>query len=416
MKVLTRNELDPGDCQRVPIKCWTDGVELDGKAEAQLRNVASLPFIHKHVAVMPDVHWGMGCTVGSVVPTKGAIVPAAVGVDIGCGMVAAHLNLRAGDLPDSLAGVRSAIEAAIPHGRTDNGGINDKGAHQIGALPRYISGVWTDALADGFRAIVQKHPAIEKARTVSQLGTLGTGNHFIELCLDESDHVWLMLHSGSRGVGNKIGSYFIERAREHMKRWFINVPDVDLAYLPEQTQDFDDYIQAVGWAQKFAEINRSLMLDRAIHAVSRALGKIVTINSPGGRIVNCHHNYVARENHYGENVWVTRKGAVRAREGDFGIIPGSMGACSYIVRGRGNPESFDSCSHGAGRRMSRGEAKKRITIEEHAAATAGVECRKDADVIDESPAAYKSILAVMDAQKDLVEIVHTLKQVVCVKG
>ena len=306
--------------------------------------------------------------------------------------------------------MRSAIEAAVPHGRTNNGGPGDRGAWHNPPLDRQ-SGVYPS----GLTAIVEKHPKLERAsqRVFNHLGTLGTGNHFVEVCLDEDDRVWVMLHSGSRGVGNAIGSYFIERAKEHMRRWFVNLPDANLAYLPEKTQDFDDYIEAVGWAQDFAAANRRLMLSATIDAVAKALGRAVMTEHEA---VQCHHNYVARENHFGQNVLVTRKGAVRAREGDLGIIPGSMGAKSFIVRGKGNPESFHSCSHGAGRKMSRGEAKKTFTLADHEAATAGVECRKDEGVIDETPGAYKDIQKVMDAQSDLIEIVHTLHQVLCVKG
>jgi len=366
---------------------------------------------------MPDVHWGMGATVGSVIPTQGAIIPAAVGVDIGCGMVAATTALTASDLPDNLSGIRSAIEKAVPHGRTNDGGEGDRGAwHNV---PDTVGAVLQDAaqgdLGARLKAIVDKHPKIAKAaqRAPRHLGTLGTGNHFIELCLDETDTVWVMLHSGSRGIGNQIGQYFIERAKEDMRSWFINLPDQDLAYLAEGTQNFDDYVEAVEWAQNFALLNRSLMLQAAMRAIQVALGRVFAW---GAVAVNCHHNYVAKENHFGANVWVTRKGAVRAREGDLGIIPGSMGARSYIVRGKGNPDSFHTCSHGAGRAMSRAEAKRRFTVADHEAATAGIECRKDKDVIDETPMAYKNIDAVMAAQADLVEIVHTLRQVVCVKG
>jgi len=400
-----------------PIHAWIDGVLLEDSAKKQLVNVASLPFIHHHIAAMPDVHWGMGATVGSVIPTKGAIIPAAVGVDIGCGMVAATTALTASDLPDNLSGIRSAIEKAVPHGRTNHGGEGDRGAwHNV---PDAVTLTLQDAaqgdLGARLKVIADKHPKIAKAaqRAPRHLGTLGTGNHFIELCLDETDAVWVMLHSGSRGIGNQIGQYFIERAKEDMRSWFINLPDQDLAYLAEGTQNFDDYVEAVEWAQNFALLNRSLMLQAAMRAIQVALGRVFAWGSVA---VNCHHNYVARENHFGANVWVTRKGAVRAREGDLGIIPGSMGARSFIVRGKGNPDSFHTCSHGAGRAMSRAEAKRRFTVEDHEKATAGIECRKDADVIDETPMAYKDIDAVMAAQADLVEIVHTLRQVVCVKG
>ncbi len=395
------------------LKLWTDGVPVEESAAQQLRNVASLPFIHGHVAVMPDVHWGMGATVGSVIPTRGAIVPAAVGVDIGCGMVAAMTDLVASDMPDNLAGIRSAIEKAVPHGRTNNGGPGDRGAW--GDPPPAVVEAM-QAITDPLRAILEKNPKVSgkhAADPVKHLGTLGTGNHFVEVCLDEADRVWVMLHSGSRGIGNRIGTYFIERAKKEMERWFITLPDADLAYLAEGSEGFNDYVEAVGWAQGFARTNRDLMLTATMRAIEAEMGRPVTW---GAVAVNCHHNYVSKENHFGANVWVTRKGAVRARDGELGIIPGSMGARSYIVRGKGNPESFHSCSHGAGRAMSRGAARKRFTLEDHAAATAGVECRKDADVIDETPGAYKDIDAVMAAQTDLVEIVHTLKQIVCVKG
>lgn len=395
----------------VPIKAWTKGVVLDEAAERQLRNVANLPFIHKWVAAMPDVHWGVGATVGSVIPTRGAIIPAAVGVDIGCGVMAVQTTLNARDLPDNLHAIRTAIEKAVPHGRTDNGGRNDRGAWAH--VPQENAEVWAQ-IKQGYEEIVAKHPRVDRGNHVNHLGTLGTGNHFLEVCLDENDAVWLMLHSGSRGVGNRIGTYFIELARGEMRRFFINLPDQDLAYFPEGTVYFDDYVQAVEWAQTYAMHNRSLMMGQAIEAL-RASGAVPQF-AANVEVVNCHHNYVARERHYGANVIITRKGAVRARAGDLGIIPGSMGARSYIVRGKGNPESFDSCSHGAGRAMSRAEAKRRFTVADQERATVGVECRKDADVIDEIPYAYKSIESVMEAQKDLVEVVHTLKQVVCVKG
>ena len=395
----------------VPIKSWTNGVPFENAARQQLLNIASLPFIHKGVAAMPDVHHGKGATVGSVIPTIGAIIPAAVGVDIGCGMMAVRTSLVASQLPDDLKGLRSAIETAVPHGRTDNGGVNDRGAwHDV---PAAQAEAW-ETLRPGFEAIVADHPRIGRGSNVQHLGTLGTGNHFIEVCLDGADRGWVMLHSGSRGVGNRIGSYFIEVAKAERRRWFVNLPDMDLAYLPEGTEKFVQYVRAVSWAQNYAMINRELMM-RAVVAALRGAGVLPEFSAEL-EAVNCHHNYVRKEHHYGANVFVTRKGAVRAGKGELGIIPGSMGAKSYIVRGTGNAESFESCSHGAGRAMSRTEAKRRFTVEDHAAATAGVECRKDADVIDETPAAYKSIDAVMEAQRDLVEVVHTLRQVLCVKG
>jgi tRNA-splicing ligase RtcB len=395
----------------VPIKAWTKGVALEDEARAQLLNVAQMPFVYKWVAAMPDVHWGIGATIGSVIPTKGAIIPAAVGVDIGCGMMAVQTDLNARDLPENLKGIRSAIEKAVPHGRTNHGGRGDRGAwHEI---PLRNQEIWA-TLKPGYDTILEKHPKLDRGNHSNHLGTLGTGNHFIEVCLDESDMVWFMLHSGSRGVGNRMGSYFIEVARKDMERLFVTLPDRDLAYFPEGTKHFDDYVEAVEWAQNYARWNRHLMMESLVKSV-RESGELRAFVAEV-KAINCHHNYVARENHYGENVLVTRKGAVRAREGDMGIIPGSMGARSYIVRGKGNAESFQSCSHGAGRAMSRNEAKRRFSLEDHARMTEGVECRKDKDVIDETPAAYKPIEAVMKAQSDLVDIVHELHQVVCVKG
>jgi tRNA-splicing ligase RtcB len=396
----------------VPVKAWTKGVQLEDAARKQLLNVAQLPFVFKWVAAMPDVHWGIGATVGSVIPTKGAIIPAAVGVDIGCGMMAVQTSLNARALPDSLKGVRSAIEAKVPHGRTNHGGVGDRGAwHDI---PARNQEVWANELKAGYDAILAKHPKLDRGNHSNHLGTLGTGNHFIEVCLDESENVWFMLHSGSRGVGNRMGTYFIDLAKKDMKKYFLNLPDADLAYFPEHTQYFDDYVEAVSWAQDYARWNRHLMMEQIVGAV-RHSGEVPPFDAEL-KAINCHHNYVSREKHYGENVLVTRKGAVRAREDDLGIIPGSMGARSFIVRGKGHPESFCSCSHGAGRAMSRNEAKRRFTVEDHMRMTEGVECRKDEDVIDETPAAYKPIDAVMEAQSDLVEVVHTLRQVVCVKG
>jgi tRNA-splicing ligase RtcB len=393
-----------------PIKAWTRGVPIEGAALTQLRNVASLPFIHSHVAVMPDVHWGMGATVGSVIATKGAIIPAAVGVDIGCGMSATQTSIRAEHLPDSLADLRSDIEAAVPHGRTDNGGRNDVGAWQT-EPPAGAAARWAE-LEAGYLAVVDKHPKAAHPRGPGHLGTLGTGNHFIELCLDEDGWVWVMLHSGSRGVGNRFGSYFIERAKHEMRRWFINLPDQDLAYFPEGSEGFGDYFKAVSWAQRYARANREVMMGEVLAVLARRFPDLATTQTA----VNCHHNYVTRERHFGADVFVTRKGAVRAGDGELGIIPGSMGARSFIVRGKGNRDSFCTCSHGAGRAMSRNEARRRFTVEDHVAATRGVECRKDESVIDETPMAYKDIDAVMAAQSDLVQIVHTLRQVVCVKG
>ena len=390
---------------RVPVKVWTS--DLEATARRQLENVAQLPIVHGHIAAMPDVHTGIGATVGSVIPTKRAIVPAAVGVDLGCGMNAVQLSLKASDLPESLRRIRSAIEAAVPVGfdmHADKGG----GSRMKAAK----------AMQSGLDAIVKREPALAKKQKdfdrtwVRQLGSLGGGNHFIEVCVDESQDVWVMLHSGSRGVGNAIGRHFIERARREMEKSDIHLPDRDLAWLAEGTPAFDIYMDAVDWAQDYALENRRQMMHAVLHAIEPHVPPFRIM----GEAVECHHNYVARETHFGENVYVTRKGAIRAGEGEMGVIPGSMGARSFIVRGKGNPQSFCSCAHGAGRRMSRTEARKRFSESDVVRQTAGVECRKDAGVVDEIPGAYKDIDEVMANQSDLVEVVHTLKQVLCVKG
>ena len=398
------------DEKGVPIKMWTKGVPVDEKSKDQLLRTAQMPFIYKWMAVMPDVHFGLGATIGSVIPTKGAIIPAAVGVDIGCGMMAARTSLTASDLPDNLHALRTELERLIPHGMTKGRGRRDRGSW---ANPsERVDAVWSELVTD-FEYICAKHPRLKNTNNRTQLGTLGTGNHFVEICLDEHQQVWIMLHSGSRGVGNAIGTYFIDLARKDMQKHFINLPDKDLAYLVEGTEHFDDYWFAVGWAQRFAMKNRELMMESAVQALR------IIINKPFNaqvEAVNCHHNYVDKEEHFGQEVLVTRKGAVRARLGEYGIIPGSMGAKSFIVKGKGNQESFCSCSHGAGRVYSRTAAKKLFTVEDQIAQTQGVECRKDEAVIDEIPSAYKPIEDVMKAQSDLVEVVYTLNQVVCVKG
>jgi tRNA-splicing ligase RtcB len=391
-----------------PIKLWTRGVPVEDEAREQLIRTARMPFIFRHLAVMPDVHLGKGSTIGSVIPTVGAIIPAAVGVDIGCGMIATKTTLGAADLPDNLYPLRSAIERAVPHGRTP--GTRDKGAWSN--PPSSVDDAWS-LLQPGFKRIVGKYPKLAKTNNHNHLGTLGTGNHFVEVCLDEAGAVWFMLHSGSRGVGNAIGSLFIELAKGDMEKHLISLPDRDLAYFAEGSPHFADYVEAVEWAQSYARINRDIMMAHVIEACRSVIAKPFQSRMEA---VNCHHNYVQRERHFGRDILVTRKGAVSARQGELGIIPGSMGAKSYIVRGKGNPESFCSCSHGAGRVMSRSEARRRYSVADQIAATQGVECRKDSDVIDEIPMAYKDIDAVMAAQSDLVEVVHTLKQVLCVKG
>ena len=431
-KLLNYTKFDLAPTEAKPIFAWVRDLPFEAQAYEQVQNVSRMPFVYPHVAVMPDVHAGIGATVGSVIPTLGAVIPAAVGVDIGCGMMAVPLyridwdegdptpgwvRMTAADLPENLAALRSAIEKAVPHGRTNNGKVGaDRGAW--GNVPQHVDDRFVrTGLASRYTSLVNDHPQLNHLGVENHLGTLGTGNHFIELCLDENQQVWVMLHSGSRGVGNKIGIHFIEVAKEDMRRYFINLPDKDLAYFPEGTDNFYAYVRAIEWAQDYAKLNREVMMAATIQAISRALYKGEPDNVLAGEgAVQCHHNYLSREHHFGKNVLVTRKGAVRAREGDMGIIPGSMGAKSFIVRGLGNPLSLTSCSHGAGRSMSRTEAKKRFTVADHEKATEGVECRKDADVVDETPMAYKSIDAVMSAQDDLVEIVHTLKQVLCVKG
>lgn len=399
----------------VPVKMWTQGVPVEIEAQQQLENAARLPIVFKHIAAMPDVHYGIGATVGSVISTYKAIIPAAVGVDIGCGMIACKTSLRAEDLPDNLARLRSEIEKAVPHGMSSkqfrrSGANRDKGSWET--PPNEADAAWAQ-LVDEFDAICEAYPRLKNTNNHRHMGTLGGGNHFIEICLDEVGGVWIMLHSGSRGVGNAMGTLFIDLAKKDAELHQRNLPDKDLAYFEEGAQYFGDYVRGVGWAQKFARLNREVMMQRVIGALRKVIAKPFETHLEA---VNCHHNYVQKETHFGQEVFVTRKGALSARVGELGIIPGSMGVKSYIVRGKGNPESFMSCSHGAGRAMSRTKAKKLFTVEDQIKATAGVECRKDAGVIDEIPMAYKDIDAVMAAQKDLVEVVHTLKQVVCVKG
>lgn len=393
--------------QQVPVKIWTDEIEF--AAIHQLKNVAALPIVRGHIAAMPDVHLGIGATVGSVIPTRAAIIPAAVGVDIGCGMNAVRTTLTASDLPDSLARLRSAVEAMVPVGFAQHAWDKVRGSkHQRAARP----------LDDRLDRIVGKHPGLMKMQRqfaqswICQIGTLGGGNHFIELCLDEAQRVWIMLHSGSRGTGNVIGRYFIEAARKDMQRHQQQLPDRDLAYFSAGSSLFDDYVEAVDWAQDYALTNRREMMRLVVEALQTHLPPFKLSDEA----INCHHNYVQQETHFGEKLFITRKGAISAQAGELGIIPGSMGAKSFIVRGLGNLESFCSCSHGAGRRMSRSEAKRRFDQFDLREQTAGVECRKDGGVVDEIPAAYKDIDTVMAQQTDLVEIVHTLKQVMCIKG
>ena len=387
----------------VPVKIFTTDIEEE--AIRQLRSLAQLTFIHSHIAVMPDVHVGKGATVGSVITTKKAIIPATVGVDIGCGMNAVRLSLKAGQLPDNLAKIRQAIEAKVPVGFNQHASITAK----MSTL---------DPLAKRLKCITDKHPGLLKMlrnfeRTwARQLGTLGGGNHFIELCVDENQDVWVMLHSGSRGIGNCLGEYFITLAKKERESRFGYIPERDLAYFAEGSSGFADYLEAVQWGQDYALENRREMMRLIINVLKQTLPPFV----PTREAINCHHNYVSQETHFGENVYVTRKGAISAYEGELGIIPGSMGAKSYIVKGKGNAQSFCSCSHGAGRCMSRGKALRTFSITDLKVQTLGVECRKDKGVMDEIPDAYKDIDRVMANQQDLVTVVHTLKQVLCIKG
>ena len=387
----------------VPVKIFTN--DIDSDSIEQLKKMAQLQFIYSHIAVMPDVHVGKGATVGSVIPTKNAIIPAAVGVDIGCGMNAVRLNLKASQLPDNLAPLRHAIERKVPVGFESHKQIKAKASSII-------------PLEKRLQPIIQKHPGLVRmlrkfdATWQKQLGTLGGGNHFIELCLDENQDVWIMLHSGSRGLGNVIGTYFIELAKKEAQHRFGHVPDKDLSYFAEGSASFNDYVEAVEWAQNYAFENRREMM----RLIQEAIRPLLPPFQMTKEAINCHHNYVSRENHFGEDLLITRKGAIRAGQDELGIIPGSVGARSYIVKGKANPESFCSCSHGAGRKMSRNKAKLLFSQDDLIQQTHGIECRKDAGVIDEIPSAYKDIDQVMANQSDLIEIVHTLKQILCIKG
>ncbi|TPP53809.1 tRNA-splicing ligase RtcB family protein [Leishmania donovani] len=438
LEVPSKYEVISDPSSAVEVRVWRRGVEVERTANEQLHRISRMSphIIPAPVAVMPDVHAGIGCTVGLVLPTVRAIIPACVGVDIGCGMIAVQTSLTAEDLPNSLEDLRLAIELGVPHGRTHGGYSGADAGSWRNSVPTNVQEVWKKHLADDFEELCRRHAQVANTNNLNHLGTLGTGNHFIELCLDDQQprrHVWVMLHSGSRGVGNRIGSLFIELAKKDMEARMLHLPDADLAYLDEGTANFSDYIFAVEWAQRYAWWNRQLMLDAVLVAMR---GCIATPFTTVQAAVNCHHNYVERiripireqghEGHAASNprqgtfreqdVWLTRKGATSARMGELAVIPGSMGACSYIVRGKGSAASYCSCSHGAGRRYSRGEARRRFTVSDHEAATLGIECRKDSSVLDETPAAYKNIDAVMAAQDDLVEVVTILRQVLCVKG
>lgn len=392
------------------VKMWVGTMEVEQAALEQIMNISQLPVLAGHIAIMPDVHMGKGATVGSVIPTRSAIIPAAVGVDIGCGMVAAMTNLTAEDLPESLFSLRNAIERDVPVGFNE---------HEKG-IPS-VSGPYADILRKNIRKTMdafdqltlrQKLGRADEKKIGRQVGTLGGGNHFIEVCLDLNNNVWIMLHSGSRGIGNQIGSVAIEMAKEQAMKRAYGLADADLAWLDEGTPEFDSYIEAMHWAQDYARFNRDTMMNLVLAVLRHKIPQMKVV----GEVINCHHNFTSLEEHFGEEIWVTRKGAVSAKAGQMGIIPGSMGAKSFIVKGKGHADAYCSCSHGAGRKMSRNQAKKLFTSLDLANQTAGVECRKDNDVIDEIPGAYKDIDEVMAAQSDLVDIVHTLKQVMCIKG
>ena len=401
-----------------PIYHWTKGVPFDENAKELVEQVATLRFVYHHLAVMPDVHWGAGCSVGTVLAFRNAAIPAAVGYDIGCGMLAFKTSYKEKDLNADLPLLRKSIEAAVPHGRTPpKESRDDVGAWAYRKEPKIVEDTWRYQLKPDYEQIIEKYESLKRANSANHLGTLGTGNHFIELSKDENNHVWIVIHSGSRGIGHAIATLFIKKAKKIMEQYFIKPPNPDLAYLPNGTPEFKDYMFAVQWAQKYAKLNRFLMLQLTYNAVKDHL-KHARVDINEKDYIDCHHNYIAWEHHYGNNVLITRKGAVRlAGDSKLGIIPGSMGSESYIVSGKENGASFNSCSHGAGRVMSRTKAKKDISVEQHEEDVKNVECREtDRDLLEESPKAYKDIKAVMAAQSDLVNIEHTLNQLICVKG
>ncbi len=402
--LMPYNKLNISGAQAEVLSWVTHG--LDYQEENMLRNVSRLPCLYKHVALMPDAHLGKGSMVGSVIATKEAVIPATVGVDIGCGMMAVKTPFKSGILDRKMAEFRHEIERAIPVG-----------------FNAYKESVDEASRWDGWETFDDLHRGVQdrKRKAMVQLGTLGGGNHFIEVCLDTEDNVWLMLHSGSRNIGKELAERHIATAKSLHR--LNELPSPDLAYFIQGTDEFKAYWHDLDWAQKYAMKNREIMMKRLINSFNRMFGADLDLESkiqnPKSKIdvaVNCHHNYVAMEEHFGEKVYVTRKGAINAEDGRYGIIPGSMGAKSFIIKGLGNPQSFNSCSHGAGRKMSRTKAKAKYTIDDLKKQTAGVECRKDKGVVDEIPGAYKDIEEVMRAQNDLVEVVAELKQVICVKG
>lgn len=402
-----------------PVKMWNKHVKIEEKALDQLLQITAMPFVKPYVAAMPDTHWGMGATVGSVIPTVGAVMPAAVGVDIGCGMMAVRTDFPVnGVVSSTLKIMFDEISKAVPHGRTNNGGPGDRGAWEN--IPADIAGAWEKEFMAPYAELTDKHLGALSKNAERHLGTLGTGNHFIEVCQEIVEHyqpqgnLWVVIHSGSRGLGNRIGTYFTKLAGELCKKWRISLPNKDLGYLPQGTPEYDDYLAAVTLAQKFAWANREIMMRRVLDAIGAGINfESGPEANPVPAMIHMHHNYaqiIMKE------TILTRKGAVDASLGNWVIIPGSMGAKTYIARGLGNPQSFCSCSHGAGRAMSRTEALKTFSVEDHQKATEGVYCDKTVGVLDETPAAYKDIDAVMESQRDLVEPVLKIKQLVCVKG
>jgi tRNA-splicing ligase RtcB len=408
------------ETENAAIKLWTtDGLELEQKAMKQLRDLAELPIIFKHVAVMPDVHFGYGTTVGTVFASQNAIIPAAVGVDIGCGMTALNTHVHVNAVRDRKE-LRALLESVVPHGRSNNGDNGDTGSWDVDDIPEDVMYVWKNRLESEFNEIVDSYRELGRGTgKIRQLGTLGTGNHFLEITVDENDEVWVLLHTGSRGIGAHIGDLYSEIAYQDLEAWTLKtMPNRSLAHIPRCSKHFHGYIKASMWAQKYAVENRSIIMQRALQALANYVGDktLVPKYCDSKTWIDCYHNYIAFEHHFNKNVMVTRKGAVRAYKRDYCIIPGSMGACTYIARGLGNTESFMSCSHGAGRKLSRDEAMKSITLEQHVTSTAGVECCKDASVLDETPLAYKDIDLVMEAQRTLVEPIRKLKQIICIKG
>ena len=380
---------------------WVPEDQIEPQAQAQIRNTASMPFIFGHVAVMPDCHFGLGAAVGSCIPTKRAIIPAAVGVDIGCGMIAERTQFTRADLPEDLSGIRQAIEDRIP---LSAGRYNSELTRTAGNYTKQL-----EERAEGTGRLDFYEQRDRNWRR--QLGSLGSGNHFIEVVLDENDRVWTFLHSGSRGIGNRVAEFHIKTAKKLMEQYFIQLPDKDLAYLVQDTREFRDYLTDLQWCQEFARLNRAEMAARALDALAEKVqGTMVQ------EIIECHHNFTQWENHRGENILVSRKGAIEAKEGQMGLIPGSMGARSYVVRGLGNQASFNTAPHGAGRRMSRGQARRTFTMEDFDREMAGVEVRRSDAFLDEMPGAYKDVDLVMEQSRDLVETVHTFRQIVNVKG